>query len=160
MSNTAELPDPILDSSHHPHPWCDLSDRHEDEPQSGRCGTAHERLLGGYQDLCSGDATALNAALARALGQSVPVEVILSNVQDAAGGHRTAAQACALVAALLAGVEMTDGPGRSAVKIYRDGWDVTPAVCVDCDQGFHPDSSPHMDRCWVCAQRDDEESGR
>lgn len=28
-------------------------------------------------------------------------------------------------------------------------------VCVDCGSGFHPDSSPHFERCWECAERFD-----
>jgi hypothetical protein len=33
-------------------------------------------------------------------------------------------------------------------------------VCSDCGHDFHPDSSPHLDRCWSCAELADEEAGR
>lgn len=29
--------------------------------------------------------------------------------------------------------------------------------CVDCGHTFHPDSTPHFDRCWECAERADEQ---
>ncbi len=33
-------------------------------------------------------------------------------------------------------------------------------VCIDCGHDFHPDSSPHLDRCWQCAERADAEADR
>jgi hypothetical protein len=27
--------------------------------------------------------------------------------------------------------------------------------CRDCPTAFHPDSSPHPDRCWICAEKVD-----
>lgn len=30
--------------------------------------------------------------------------------------------------------------------------------CRDCGHDFHPDSSPHPDRCWECAELADADS--
>ncbi len=58
---------------------------------------------------------------------------------------------------LFSGAEAIDGPGQSPPEINVHGWWLPRPICVDCGQGFHPDSSPHIDRCWACAERDDEE---
>jgi hypothetical protein len=160
VSNPTELAALIWETFHHPGTWCDLSEGDEDEPPTGHRARPREWLLDGNQDPRGGDATGLNASLERVLGQPVHVEVVLSNAQDFVGGYLTAAQARELAAALLAVADAIDGSSQSALTINKWGRGVPAAVCVDCGHGFHPDSSPHMDRCWACAERDDEQSGR
>lgn len=47
------------------------------------------------------------------------------------------------------------GPVLSLQEINR-GHVCTPMeLCVDCANLFHPDSSPHVDRCWFCAEQAD-----
>lgn len=42
--------------------------------------------------------------------------------------------------------------GQLDVRVARDD---RVAVCIDCDQEFDLDSSPHLDRCWVHAEEFD-----
>lgn len=119
-----------------------------------------ELLLEDNLDSESDDELRLKAAVATVLDHPVSVEVILSNAQDVVGGYLNSAGVRELAAALMADGEVADGHGPYLLKINGYRRIVQPLACVDCGHGFSPESSPHIDRCWACAERDDEESGR
>jgi|SRR5581483_5658416 len=43
----------------------------------------------------------------------------------------------------------------AAAMINGHPWGVAKVECRDCECAFHPDSSPHADRCQACAERVD-----
>ncbi|HTK61858.1 MAG TPA: hypothetical protein VL595_05760 [Pseudonocardia sp.] len=47
------------------------------------------------------------------------------------------------------------GSGSAVVALDELASGVARVECRDCPTTFHPDSSPHLDRCWRCAERVD-----
>lgn len=54
----------------------------------------------------------------------------------------------------------TPGPVLAAREINRYGRAIRLIVCIECGFDFDPDSSPHLDRCWACAEEFDAEACR
>lgn len=161
MSDPIEQSDPVWFAAlRRAHLWCELNACDQDEKSNGHRATPRGCLLGCGPDRRSGDTTGRRGAVTRVLGQSMRLEAILPNARDAVCCYPNAAHAHEMATVLLAGAEVIDGPVQSPLETNKHGWSVPRAACVDCGQCFHADSSPHMDRCWECAERDDEESGR
>jgi hypothetical protein len=142
------------------HLWSDLDRSDQDEISNGHRATPDGCPLGRSPDLRCGDTAGLKAAVARELGQLGRLDVVLTNVGDAVSSYPEAAQSPEMGTVLLSGAEVIDGPDQRPPESNECNWGVSKPACVDCGQSFHPDSSPHMDRCWACAERDDEESYR
>lgn len=129
-------------------------------PDSIDPATPRQWLLEGNLGPGSADEFILEAALSKVLDQPGRVKVIVSNAQAAVGRYLNSTAARELAAALLTGREVIAGSGPYVLDDNYYRWVVQPSACIDCGHGFRPDSSPHVDRCWACAERDDEESGR
>ncbi len=136
------------------HAWCNPTTAHDSRPPTEHHAPPTTWRLAGDANL--GLADELTVQLHQIVDRQVRVRLMLCHDDVRPGlvvGDLDASQARELGELLL------KDAARIEAGSNRYGRGVQMIECLGCSHDFHPDSSPHLDRCWSCAELADAEAG-